>query len=164
MTGTVDIASVRTARSEMFYWITIMFSQTLGTALGDYVASEDGLDLGYLISAAVFGGAMVILVCCITDQGVANNPVLDRVYPDPAARRRCRRFSRQADCGRRPCIKSIYRYGDIARFDSRWQLLSSHRDRQRRHISVFYFRAANVRDAFVFWPTFLRGTARCLQL
>ncbi|HYJ91286.1 MAG TPA: hypothetical protein VEV84_08260 [Pyrinomonadaceae bacterium] len=62
VTGTIDIASVRTARSEMFYWITIMFSQTLGTALGDYVASEDGLGLGYIVSAAVFGGAMVILV------------------------------------------------------------------------------------------------------
>jgi Uncharacterized membrane-anchored protein conserved in bacteria len=60
-TGTIDIASVRTARSEMFYWVTIMFSQTLGTALGDYVASDDGLGLGYLVSAAVFGGAMVIL-------------------------------------------------------------------------------------------------------
>src|SRR6478609_10480899 len=59
VTGTIDIASVRTARSEMFYWITIMFSQTLGTALGDYVASDDGLGLGYLPSAAVFGGAMV---------------------------------------------------------------------------------------------------------
>jgi uncharacterized membrane-anchored protein len=61
-TGTIDVASVRTARSEIFYWVTIMFSQTLGTALGDYVASEDGLGLGYLVSAAVFGGAMVILV------------------------------------------------------------------------------------------------------
>jgi uncharacterized membrane-anchored protein len=62
VTGTIDIASVRTARSEMFYWITIMFSQTLGTALGDYVASEDGLGLGFLVSAAVFGGIMLVLV------------------------------------------------------------------------------------------------------
>ena len=61
VTGTIDVASVRTARSEIFYWITIMFSQTLGTALGDYVASEDGLGLGYLVSAAVFGGAMAII-------------------------------------------------------------------------------------------------------
>ena len=61
VTGTIDIASVRTARSEMFYWVTIMFSQTLGTALGDYVASEDGMGLGYLRSAAVFGGGLVIL-------------------------------------------------------------------------------------------------------
>lgn len=61
-TGTIDIASVRTARSEMFYWVTIMFSQTLGTALGDYVASEAGLGLGYLVSGAVFAGMMLILV------------------------------------------------------------------------------------------------------
>jgi len=61
-TGTIDIASVRTARSEVFYWITIMFSQTLGTALGDYVAGEEGLGLGFLFSAAIFGGAMLVLV------------------------------------------------------------------------------------------------------
>jgi uncharacterized membrane-anchored protein len=60
-TGTIDIASVRTVRSELFYWITIMLSQTLGTALGDYVAAEEGLGLGYLVSAAIFGGAMVVL-------------------------------------------------------------------------------------------------------
>lgn len=62
VTGTIDIASVRSPRSELFYWITIMFSQTLGTALGDYVASDDGLNLGYLVSAAVFGGGLLILV------------------------------------------------------------------------------------------------------
>jgi uncharacterized membrane-anchored protein len=61
ITGTIDIASVRTARSEMFYWVTIMFSQTLGTALGDYVASEDGVGLGYLVSGAVFGGGLLIV-------------------------------------------------------------------------------------------------------
>jgi uncharacterized membrane-anchored protein len=61
ITGTIDIASVRTVRSEIFYWVTIMFSQTLGTALGDYVAAEEGLALGYLVSAAIFGGTMVVL-------------------------------------------------------------------------------------------------------
>ncbi|PYS98226.1 MAG: hypothetical protein DMF63_16355 [Acidobacteria bacterium] len=61
-TGSIDIASVSNARSEVFYWVTIMFSQTLGTALGDYVASEDGLGLGYLLSGAVFGGLMLVLV------------------------------------------------------------------------------------------------------
>ena len=58
ITGTVDIASVRDARSEAFYWLTIMFSQTLGTALGDWFA--DSADLGYLGAAAVFGGALAI--------------------------------------------------------------------------------------------------------
>ena len=48
-TGTIDVASVRSAKSEMFYWVTIMFSQTLGTALGDWFA--DTADLGYLGAA-----------------------------------------------------------------------------------------------------------------
>lgn len=63
VTGTIDISSVRTARSEMFYWVTIMFSQTLGTALGDYVAAGEGkgLGLGYLVSGAVFGGLLIVV-------------------------------------------------------------------------------------------------------
>ena len=66
-TGTIDIGSVRTARSEMFYWITIMFSQTLGTALGDYVAAgeDKGLGLGYLMSGAIFGGMMIVLAILV---------------------------------------------------------------------------------------------------
>lgn len=59
-TGTIDIASVSNAKSEIFYWITIMFSQTLGTALGDWFA--DTADLGYLGAAGVFGGALLVLV------------------------------------------------------------------------------------------------------
>ena len=62
VTGTIDVSSVRTARAEMFYWITIVFSQTLGTALGDYVAAEEGLGLGYLVSAAIFSGMMIIVL------------------------------------------------------------------------------------------------------
>jgi uncharacterized membrane-anchored protein len=57
--GTVSIASVRTPRAEWFYWATIMFSQTLGTALGDWMADDAGF--GYLGSAVVFGGALVVL-------------------------------------------------------------------------------------------------------
>lgn len=56
--GTVSITSVNTPKVEIFYWITIMFSQTLGTALGDWFA--DSADLGYLGAAAVFGGALLI--------------------------------------------------------------------------------------------------------
>lgn len=56
--GTVSVESVSTAKAEIFYWVTIMFSQTLGTALGDWFA--DSLDLGYLVAAAVFGTALLI--------------------------------------------------------------------------------------------------------
>jgi uncharacterized membrane-anchored protein len=59
-TGRIDIASVRTARAEMFYWLTIMFSQTLGTALGDWFA--DTADLGYRGAAGVFGAGLLVLV------------------------------------------------------------------------------------------------------
>jgi uncharacterized membrane-anchored protein len=58
-TGTVSVESVSTPRSEMFYWTTIMFSQTLGTALGDWTADTAGL--GYLGAALIFGGLLVVV-------------------------------------------------------------------------------------------------------
>jgi uncharacterized membrane-anchored protein len=57
-TGSISIETVATPKVEVFYWVTIMFSQTLGTALGDWVA--DTKDMGYLGAAAVFGGALVL--------------------------------------------------------------------------------------------------------
>ena len=44
----------------MFYWVTIMFSQTLGTALGDWTSDSAGF--GYLGSAAIFGGLLLFVV------------------------------------------------------------------------------------------------------
>ena len=57
-TGTISVNSVVSPREELFYWITITFSQTLGTALGDWIA--DG-SLGYLGAAAVFGSLLATL-------------------------------------------------------------------------------------------------------
>jgi uncharacterized membrane-anchored protein len=57
--GTIAVGSVGDARSEGFYWITIMFSQTLGTALGDWVADTAGL--GYLGGIAVFGALLALV-------------------------------------------------------------------------------------------------------
>jgi uncharacterized membrane-anchored protein len=61
--GTVSIESVASARVEWFYWATILFSQTLGTALGDWVAGEDrgGLGMGYEAGAAIFGAGLVVV-------------------------------------------------------------------------------------------------------
>ncbi|MWV27128.1 hypothetical protein GRF63_04340 [Erythrobacter sp. GH3-10] len=56
--GEISAASVHTREAELFYWITITFSQTLGTALGDWVA--DG-SLGYLGAAMIFGGALALV-------------------------------------------------------------------------------------------------------
>lgn len=57
--GTLDVGSVNSPRSEIFYWVTIMFSQTLGTALGDWTADSAGF--GYVGSAAIFGGLLAIV-------------------------------------------------------------------------------------------------------
>jgi uncharacterized membrane-anchored protein len=57
-TGSISIETVSTPKVEVFYWITIMFSQTLGTALGDWVADTN--DMGYLGAAAIFGGLLLI--------------------------------------------------------------------------------------------------------
>jgi uncharacterized membrane-anchored protein len=55
--GTVDVNTVTEPREEAFYWVTITFSQTLGTALGDWIA--DGL--GYSGGAFIFGAGLAIL-------------------------------------------------------------------------------------------------------
>ena len=57
--GTVSVDSVTTPRAEAFYWATIMFSQTLGTALGDWTADTGGL--GYSGGALVFGAALAVV-------------------------------------------------------------------------------------------------------
>ena len=54
--GTVAIGSVASPKSEAFYWVTIMFSQTLGTALGDWTADTQGM--GYGGSALLFGALL----------------------------------------------------------------------------------------------------------
>ena len=61
--GTVSIRSITTPRAEWFYWVTILFSQTLGTALGDWTADTDrgGLALGFENAALIFSGALVII-------------------------------------------------------------------------------------------------------
>ena len=60
--GTIAIDDIRTRRAEVFYWATVMFSQTLGTALGDWMA--DSTPLGYKGAAAVFGAALVAVALC----------------------------------------------------------------------------------------------------
>jgi uncharacterized membrane-anchored protein len=58
-TGTISVDSISDPKSETFYWITITFSQTLGTALGDWFADTNGL--GYLHSAFVFSALLLII-------------------------------------------------------------------------------------------------------
>lgn len=57
--GSIDIETVVTPKAEGFYWTTIMFSQTLGTALGDWMADSTGL--GYNGSALLISAVLAIL-------------------------------------------------------------------------------------------------------
>jgi uncharacterized membrane-anchored protein len=58
--GSVSVDTVSSPKAEMFYWITIMFSQTLGTALGDWTAGTAGL--GYIGGAIAFS-VLLGVVC-----------------------------------------------------------------------------------------------------
>jgi uncharacterized membrane-anchored protein len=58
--GTIAAESVAAPSAELFYWITITFSQTLGTALGDWLAGTGGL--GYGGAAALFAAGLFLLV------------------------------------------------------------------------------------------------------
>jgi uncharacterized membrane-anchored protein len=58
--GSVSVDTVSSPSAETFYWVTIMFSQTLGTALGDWTADSAGL--GYGGSTAVFGGLLALVL------------------------------------------------------------------------------------------------------
>lgn len=58
-TGTISVQSVTNPTSEIYYWITITLSQTLGTALGDWMADTN--DFGYINSALVFGAVLALV-------------------------------------------------------------------------------------------------------
>ena len=58
--GSVSVSTVSSPKAEAFYWLTIMFSQTLGTALGDWTADTAGL--GYTGAAIVFGALLAVIV------------------------------------------------------------------------------------------------------
>lgn len=55
----LSLGSIQTRKAEMFYWMAILASNTLGTALGDYLADDSGL--GFLGGAAVVGGLLGIV-------------------------------------------------------------------------------------------------------
>ncbi len=57
--GSIAVDSISEPKAEVFYWTTIMFSQTLGTALGDWVADSKGM--GYTTSAIIFGSLLVLI-------------------------------------------------------------------------------------------------------
>lgn len=61
--GSVSVSDISSPKAEIFYWTTILFSQTLGTALGDWIAdSKGGLGLGYEGGALLFAAGLALVV------------------------------------------------------------------------------------------------------
>lgn len=56
----LSVDRIRSRRAEVFYWVAILFSNTLGTALGDFLADDSGL--GFAGGASLIGGLLAILV------------------------------------------------------------------------------------------------------
>jgi uncharacterized membrane-anchored protein len=106
--GTVSVASVGDPKSEWFYWTTITFSQTLGTALGDWVADTAGV--GYVGGIVVFGTALAIVAFLHLRTHVSKTILfLGSLHPHASAGRGGRRLPRQAHRERRPRPESIRR-------------------------------------------------------
>jgi uncharacterized membrane-anchored protein len=55
----LSVVDIRTMRAEILYWVAILFSNTLGTALGDYLADDSGL--GFMGGALFIGGALAVV-------------------------------------------------------------------------------------------------------
>lgn len=61
MTGSISISRITTRKSEAFYWLAILISNTLGTALGDWTADRLGESNGFELGALIFGGAIAVV-------------------------------------------------------------------------------------------------------
>ena len=60
-TGRIEFEDIIDRRNEVFYWVTILISNTLGTALGDFVADDTGLNLGFQRGALLFAGLIAVI-------------------------------------------------------------------------------------------------------
>jgi len=58
-TGSVSVDNITSRKAEIFYWVTILFSNTLGTALGDFLA--DSFGIGFEGGALVFAGVLALI-------------------------------------------------------------------------------------------------------
>jgi uncharacterized membrane-anchored protein len=57
---TLSVSNIQTTKAELFYWVAVLFSNTLGTALGDFLADSSGL--GFFGGAALIGGLLTLVV------------------------------------------------------------------------------------------------------
>jgi uncharacterized membrane-anchored protein len=74
---TLSVSNIQTTKAELFYWVAILFSNTLGTALGDFLADDSGL--GFLGGAIIVGGLIALIALASSESG---RVVLARLYSD----------------------------------------------------------------------------------
>lgn len=60
---TLSVSKIQTTKAELFYWVAILFSNTLGTALGDFLADDSGL--GFLGGAVLIGGLLALVALAL---------------------------------------------------------------------------------------------------
>ncbi len=111
--GTVSVNTIVTRKAESFYWVTILFSQTLGTALGDWVADTN--NLGYGGGAILFAGALVVILALYALTQTSRDAVLGRLHSHAAARSDTGRSARQTPNPRRLRDQSLSRLSDPRR-------------------------------------------------
>ena len=58
--GTISVNDIKSSKAELFYWVAILFSNTLGTALGDFLADDSGL--GFAGGAILIGALIAIII------------------------------------------------------------------------------------------------------
>jgi uncharacterized membrane-anchored protein len=94
--GSVSVDRIISRKAEAFYWATILFSNALGTALGDFFADDSGL--GYTGAAIVFSAILALVAVAYFRTNVSRTWLfwLAGVYSDPSARRNVRRPAHQA--------------------------------------------------------------------
>ena len=98
--GSVSVATVNAPKAEAFYWAAITFSQTLGTALGDWIADAG---LGYGGAALVFAAGLAVLTAAYYWTNVSRVTLFWAAFIlTRPLRRDGRRLSRQATRSRRP--------------------------------------------------------------
>ncbi len=60
--GSLSVSRIESRRAEAFYWTAVLFSNTLGTALGDWLADDEGPGLGFYWSAALIAGLLLVVL------------------------------------------------------------------------------------------------------
>jgi uncharacterized membrane-anchored protein len=77
-TGAIQVDRITSRRDEIFYWVTILVSNTLGTALGDFVATDTGL--GFEKGALVFAGLLALVAAAYYFTGISKSVLFWAAY------------------------------------------------------------------------------------